>query len=114
MRTGQIFRQYIELRDARHVRWIDCATGVASARYTEPISCPLCQSDTYRVWFITESGVVPSVQFDMDPARADFEFTSTEVPQGLRAVSVTIEAVEGADEPSDRQVLFADQAMRLL
>ncbi len=52
MRTGQIFRQYIELRDARHVRWIDCATGVASARYTEPISCPLCQSDTYRVWFV--------------------------------------------------------------
>ena len=69
---------------------------------------------SYRVWFITEAGVVPSVQFDMDPARTEFEFTSTDVPQGLRAVSVTIEAVEGADEPTGQQVLIADQAMRLL
>ena len=69
---------------------------------------------SYRLWFITEGGVIPSVEFDMDPARADFEFSSTEVPQDLRAVSVTIEAVEGAEEPSGRQVLIADRAMRLL
>jgi len=52
VRTGQIFRQYLELRDARQARWIDPATGMASTRHTEPISCLLCQSDTYRVLFV--------------------------------------------------------------
>ena len=51
MRTGQIFRQHLEIHYTRQTAWLDPATVTASARYTESTSCPLCQSDAYRVWF---------------------------------------------------------------
>ena len=52
MRTGQVFRHYLELRDARHAAWLDPATGMASARFTQPASCPLCRGETPRAWFV--------------------------------------------------------------
>ncbi len=51
MRTGEIFRQHLEIRYARQTAWLDPATVMAPARYTESTSCPLYQSDAYRVWF---------------------------------------------------------------
>ncbi len=52
MRTGQAFRQYLELRDERHARWLDPATGLAVARWTEHAFCPPFQSDAYRAWLV--------------------------------------------------------------
>ncbi len=83
---------------------------------------PCTRGCAYQMWFITENGKVPGVKFELDSSRSDFQFTSTEMPRGMKAVSLTMENTgametsEGshASESPTGQVLFADQAMVLL
>ena len=64
----------------------------------------------YRVWFETEDGLVPAGNL----LGAELELSSPTMPEGTRAVHVSLESEPAPAVPSDEIVLFGDDMIRLL
>jgi hypothetical protein len=76
------------------------------------LPCP--QGRSYQVWFINEDGV-PVSGGTFDPkVGVRVELSSETMPTGTVAVSITLEPAGGSPEPSGPDVLYGDEAMRIL
>lgn len=64
----------------------------------------------YRVWFETEDGLVPAGNL----AGEELELSSPTMPEGTRAVHVSLEREPDPATPSDEIVLFGDDMVRVL
>jgi hypothetical protein len=76
------------------------------------LPCP--QGRSYQVWFINEDGI-PVSGGTFDPkVGVRVELSSETMPAGTVAVSITLEPAGGSPEPSGPNVLYGDEAMRIL
>ena len=76
------------------------------------LPCP--QGRSYQVWFINEDGI-PVSGGTFDPkVGVRVELSSETMPAGTVAVSITLEPAGGSSEPSGPNVLYGDEAMRIL
>lgn len=64
----------------------------------------------YRVWFETDEGLVPAGNL----VGSELELSSPTMPQGTRAVHVSLERESDASTPSDEIVLFGDDMIQIL
>jgi len=75
---------------------------------------PSPEDRAYQLWFITGEGAqVSAGTFDPRPG-ARTELTSTTMPGGTVAVSITVEPLGGSPEPSSPPLLYGDEVMRIL
>ena len=75
---------------------------------------PSPENRAYQLWFITADGAkVSAGTFDPRPG-VRTELTSTTMPGGTVAVSVTVEPLGGSAEPSGPPLLYGDEVMRIL
>ena len=75
---------------------------------------PSPEDQDYQLWFITDEGArVSAGTFDPRPG-ARTELTSTTMPGGTIAVSITVEPLGGSPEPSSPPLLYGDEVMRIL
>lgn len=80
-------------------QWVLTAQGLAP-----------CEPGThYRIWFQTDGGPVSGGGFHAQEG-ARIEIGADQLPEGLRAVMVTIEADDGEAEPVGPTVLYGDDA----
>ncbi len=75
------------------------------------LPCP--EGRVYQVWFVAPEGTVSAGTFRPE-AGAAVELSSATMPEGTRAVRVTLEAPGGAPAPSGPEILFGDQPIQLL
>lgn len=75
---------------------------------------PSPEDRAYQLWFITDQGAkVSAGTFDPRPETRT-ELTSTTMPGGTVAVSITVEPLGGSPEPSGPPLLYGDEVMRIL
>jgi hypothetical protein len=75
---------------------------------------PSPEDRAYQLWFITDRGTkVSAGTFDPRPG-VRTELTSTTMPGGTIAVSITVEPLGGSPEPSSPPLLYGDEVMRIL
>ena len=75
---------------------------------------PSPEDQDYQLWFITDEGAkVSAGTLDPRPG-ARTELTSTTMPGGTIAVSITVEPLGGSPEPSSPPLLYGDEVMRIL
>lgn len=76
------------------------------------LPCP--QGRAYQLWFIDARGTAVSGG-TFDPKEGvRVELSSETMPAGTVAVSITLEPAGGSPQPSGPQVLYGDEAMRIL
>jgi hypothetical protein len=68
----------------------------------------------YKIWFETESGPVAGPSFRVDGPNANIEVTARSMPEGILAISVTLEHDPNCELPEGPQVLRAERPIRLL
>jgi hypothetical protein len=73
--------------------------------------CP--QGRVYQLWFQSEGGWHSAGTFRVEADRA-IELSSPTMPEGTRAVRVTLEAPGGAAFPAGPEILFGEQPMTVL
>jgi len=75
---------------------------------------PLGDGGVFRVWFVTESGMVAAGELHFD-SWGQALVSSPRMPSGVRAVTVTRESAGGdRDQPMGERVLYGDEKMSLL
>lgn len=74
---------------------------------------PAPRDRTYQLWFHSEDGPVSAGTFRVESGRA-VELGSETMPQGTRAVAVTLEGPGGSPAPSGPRVLWGDEVMTIL
>jgi hypothetical protein len=81
---------------ADHQHWYLCLHDVA----------PAPEGKTYKLWFMAEGGPVSGGVFTARPGEP-VELSSKEMPAGIKAVKVTLEADPKATQPAGPEVLQA-------
>ena len=87
-----------------HQRWYLKIDGL------EP--CPLGR--VYQLWFVSSDGGTHSAGTFEVESGVNVELTAETMPEGTRAVKVTLEPRGGSEEPTGPEVLLGDEVTRML
>lgn len=74
--------------------------------------CPLGR--TYKIWFMVDGRTVAGPTFRVKQLGDEIEIASEELPPGLEGIKITLEFEPETPVPTGPEILFTDQAMRLL
>ncbi len=88
---------------ADHQHWYLAVHGL--------VPCP--EGRVYQVWFVAPAGPVSAGTFSPESG-AVVELSSPTMPEGTRAVRITLEPEGGVAVPSGPEILFGDEPMQIL
>jgi len=74
--------------------------------------CPLGR--TYKIWFMVGGRTVAGPTFRVEQLGDEIEVAAEDLPAGLEGIKITLEFEPETPVPTGPEILFTDQAMRLL